>query len=230
MNASDFRKLLVTTRKLSKWDSSNKCFGHLEVLDRIKSRSRRQDSIYEFYCLLVLLDDLRIEYDIQLILNPKNKKIFPQKPGKKESFSYFKLIPRKEKVQGFQVCFGTKIYRTDLPISDSFTPDISFQKESAPLNPTELDTIVIYDAKYKGGFKGVLNSEDLRAFMQWVKILEVENASTQEVFFTNFKDLLGNCLITNMKVLTEKEEFCKKYFIKQIGNFSLDLAERIVVG
>lgn len=229
MTPAEFKNLLNKTELLSKWESSGKCFGHFQVLEKLGSKTKVRDRIYEFYCLLRILEDLAPNYNVEMVNNPKNDQVFPQAPGKKENYSYFKLRLKSKLDSEFQICFGTKIGRSDLP-DDFFTPDISFQTASATNHPNELDALLIFDAKYKSNSQGGLDNQDLRAFMQWVRILEVENASIQPIVFADFKDLLSNCLITNGKALVDKDAFCKKYFIRQIGNFDLDVTARVVVG
>src|SRR5690606_29067779 len=109
MTPEEFEQLLKKTEKLSNWDKSGKCFGHFQILEKLGSKKKIHDRIYEFYCFLRILEDLKQNYKIELINNPINDQIFPQAPGKKENYSYFKLSMKSDSSSGFQVCFGTKI-------------------------------------------------------------------------------------------------------------------------
>ena len=229
MTPDEFEHLLKKTEKLSNWDTSGKCFGHFQILEDLGSKKKVQDRIYEFYCLLRVLEDLQQNYKIELKNNPMNDKVFPQSPGKKENYSYFTLSVKSNRSSGFQVCFGTKIGLSK--VTEKFiAPDISFQIFAASSKPNELDVILIMDPKYKFDSKKSLTTNELEKFMHWVNALQTSNASVQSVNFHALTDLLGNCLLTNGNYLKRQEEYCKAYFVKQVSNFGLDLNARVVVG
>lgn len=229
MKPEDFKSLRDTTRKLSVWKSTGKCFGHFQILEQLESQKKVQDRIYEFYCLLRVLEDLKKNYKIELINNPKNDKVFPQAPGKKENYTYFKLSIKSDPSSGFQVCFGTKIALSKV-VGKFIAPDISFQILASPLNPTESDVLLIMDPKYKFDSKKSLTTNELEKFMHWVHALQTSNASSEPIDFDELTDLLGNSLLTNGNYIKGQEEYCKAYFVKQVSNFSLDVTARVVVG
>lgn len=213
MTINDIRKLKKETEKLTKWESSKKAFGHFKNIETSKD-----DRIYEFYCLLRILDDLKTNYIITLIPGTKAKKIFPLSPGKKIGWSRFELIPKNKNRSKYQVCFGTSIKISSSP-QTSIAPDISFQNIDATDDPDETMVQLVMDAKYKSKITSKLDISLIREFKAIINDLKIEKADSIDLLFNNLKDLKSNCLLTNAKTLDNHKQYCINNGMKQVGSF-----------
>jgi len=202
----------------SKWYDRNEPFGHT-------NNDSEDDYIYEFYCYLKILKDLKTHYKIKY---DKGNKGFPTKPAKKEGYSKFLLLDKNSNNKLFQVCAGTKIIKHNGKVSDTDAPDISFQKSDANDNPNYNDVLMIMDAKYKLNPSKKLTKPIIEQFATIVRDLKVENANTEPINFDNYKDLKGNCLITNGLAHKKKETYCKNNFIKQVEKFDIGSTPNVI--
>src|SRR4030095_6070630 len=205
---NQFSKSLIVK---SRWYKTNKPFGHIDY------QKDKRSYIYEFFCYLKILKDLKSNYDLEYIEGDHQ---FPQSHSNKKDKSKFVI---KEKITGkkYQVCTGTDI---NISTIDDYTiaPDISFQKENATDDPTEKDVLLIMDAKYKSNpTKSNLSISLLQQFAEIIVDLNVSAASTQPINFDKYKNLLSNCLLTNGTGLTDKDDFCKKKKMKQVVKFDV---------
>lgn len=213
MTISDIKKLKKETEKLTTWESSKKAFGHFKNIE-----ASSDDRIYEFYCLLRLLEDLRKNYVVTLIPGAKGKKIFPLAPGNKIGWARFEIIPKNKNHKKYQVCFGTSIKISCSPLT-SIAPDISFQNIDATDDPDEKMVQLVMDAKYKSKKTSSIDISLIREFKAIINDLEIENASSVDILFNNLKDLKSNCLITNANTLDNHKQYCINNGMKQVGIF-----------
>lgn len=213
MTITEIRKLKKETEKLTTWESSKKAFGHFKNIETSKD-----DRIYEFYCLLRVLNDLKKNYDIKLILGTKGKRIFPLSPAKKIGWSRFEITPKNTKRSKYQVCFGTNIKISSSP-QTSIAPDISFQNIDSTDDPDQTMVNLIMDAKYKSDKRTKLDISLIREFKAIINDLEIENAKSIDLSFNKLTNLKSNCLLTNADTLDAHEQYCINNGIKQVGSF-----------
>ncbi len=214
MTKADINKLKNATMALTKWDSTGQAFGHFK---KIKGKPKPY-SIYEFFCLMKILEDLRTNYNIQLIKGWKNKKIFPQSPAPKDGWSYFKIQNKNDPTNCFQVCYGTKIRLSSAP-QTLISPDISVQDVNSTSDPDDSMVFLIMDAKCKEDFESSVSVELLHEFMQKVKALNTSGANSITLIFSLLNHLKSNCLLTNGDVITKHDQYCKNNNVRMIGNF-----------
>ncbi|MCH6236787.1 nuclease domain-containing protein [Cognataquiflexum rubidum] len=226
MTKEELKNLKTATEKLTKWESSGKAFGHYKILkdeatEEHLDAKKKIDHLYEFWCLMRIIDDLRVNYNIRLVSKTRrDKKIFPQNPGNKNGWAYFTIEHKKDVNNKFQVCYGTNI-KLSLAPKTTFAPDISIQKHDSTDDPDESMVELIMDAKFKYKNTSALPIDQLHGFMQRVNALQTQNAHTTTLEFSLFKDILANCLLTNGKALVDQEKYCKLNKIKQVERFDI---------
>ncbi len=216
-------QLKKSIETLSKWESSGKAFGYFE-----KIKNKKADRLYEFFCYMKIMDDLKNRYNIELV-EDTNGKIFPQSPAAKSGWSKFILKDKESGKVLFQVCFGTKIKLSTSPMTP-FAADISFQKSTASDDPDENDVELIMDAKYKTDNLQSLEISTIREFAKCADDLGVSEAETALFEFDKLKALKGNCLLTNGRAINDHEQYCKNNKVKQVGSFDCNGGSFNVIG
>ncbi len=214
------RSLKTATEKLTTWEDTGKAFGHLGVLDTVADENRKSDRLYEFYCLMRVLEDLSHFYDIELIPSKYGINEFPQSPGEKQNFAKFEVHKKGNSANAYQVCFGTKI-RLSFAGGTTVSPDISFQAIDATDDPDESMVELILDAKYRNDPSRALSIETIRGFSAIVEDLGISRASSLPLSFAALSSIKGNCLLTNGEVIFRHEAYCKHRSMKQVGKFDL---------
>lgn len=233
MNKAELKRLKMATEKLTKWESSGKAFGHYEVLrnqatEENLDAKKKIDHLYEFWCLMKLIDDLSANYNINLLSETRrDKKIFPQSPGKKRGWAYFTIENKKDATNKFQVCYGTEIKLSQAP-KTTIAPDISIQKHDATDDPDESMVELIMDAKFKYTNTSSLPVDQIHAFIQRVNALQTQNADTIPIKFDLLKDIKANCLLTNGKALGDHDDYCKLNKIKQVEQFDISSTYNVI--
>lgn len=228
MNKAELKKLKVATEKLTKWESSGKAFGHYQVIEGKANTTDGADSLYEFWCLLKILVDLKTNYKILLKSETRtDKKIFPQAPAPKKGWAYFEIENITDFANKFQVCYGTEIKLSRAP-KTTIAPDISIQKYDATDDPDESMVELIMDAKFKYTNTSVLPIDQLHAFMQRVSALQTQNVDEIPLIFDLLKDIKANCLLTNGRALVDQEEYCKLNKIMQVEQFDISSTYRTI--
>jgi hypothetical protein len=208
--------LAVSIAKVSSWSNSKDAFGHIIIDKKGVEKVAQKDYIYEFYCYMKIIEDLdkKPNHKIKFI---KGNGIFPKKPVLKNNRPYFILkVDRKEV---FQICSGTKIQTKIINITKA--PDISFQSMTADDKlPSHKDILAIYDAKYSQS-KNVNSFQEgqMVLFSDMIKLLKLKKPTDISMYFTDFKDFKGNCLITNKKSLTNDLDLLKYYKMTIIEDF-----------
>lgn len=227
MTKSELNKLKAATKKLTKWESSGLAFGHFNVIDSVATNTDGADKIYEFYCLLRILDDLRHNYNITLIPGTPAGKIFPQAPSLKRGWPYFKIINKKSSGNKYQVCYGTKIKLSLAPLT-TIAPDISIQDYNAGDDPDENEVELIMDAKFKYDNSHALPVNQIHDFMQRVNALSTQTAAALPIALNSLLNIKSNCLLTNGKALMDQKKYCSLYKILQVENFDIGKAHNVV--
>lgn len=225
MNLEDIKKLRIATEKLTKWESTGQAFGHFNKIDS----KPKGYNIYEFYCCMRIMEDLQQHYDIDLVPSSTGKGIFPEGPSPKTGWSYFKITPKNKTSTFYQVCFGTKIKISSSP-DTTCAPDISFQKINSGNDPDENDIELIIDAKFKTNRDTKFSISIIREFITNVNDFKVNQASSTDIDFNLLKNIKGNCLISNGKVITKHHQYCVNNMVKQVGSFVHDSSNYEVVG
>ncbi len=224
MNKEKIEELSKAASSLSKWDSSGECFGYFNSLSTYKP-----DRIYEFLCMMKILEDLSHKNNIKIISRDKSKNLkFPKSPGKKINYSYFIIESKEDLKKKYQLCLGTEVLLSDAPDSP-IAPDITFQNIESTDAPNESMVEMVFDAKYKYDDDDKFSVSEIREFCQIVSDLKVQDASTKDFRFDKLKDFNSNCLITNGNVFEKHEAYCIQRKVRQIGKFEIN-EKFIVVG
>ncbi len=218
MTKTELSNLKKATEKLTKWESSGKAFGHYQVIEGKATTSDCADRLYEFWCLMKLIEDLSVNYNITIISEKLAGKIFPQSPANKKGWSYFKIESKSDPKNKYQICYGTNIKLSYAP-KTSIAPDISIQKHNSPDDPNEKHVELILDAKFKYQKSGKLNVDQIHAFIQRVNALRTKKGNKIPLHFTFLKDLKSNCLLTNGEGLVDQNDYCIVNNIKQVIQF-----------
>lgn len=214
--------LRIAISSLSRWETSGEAFGFIASKD-----DGRQDYIYEFFCAMKVLHDLKQNHKI--VLQPgTNGYRFPEKPQPKSNWARFIGYDSHGQTEQFQVCLGVELYPSDSPESP-YGADISFQKAGTGDVPYDSDVLLIMDAKYKSDISDKLNISIIREFAQCVRDMQTPKAETNILSFTT-QDFKANCLFTNGALIDVHEEYCRNRNIRQIGHFDCDGRPMKVLG
>ena len=194
---------------LSKWQSSGSSFGHLHGKER-------DDYIFEFYCYVKILSDLKKNYIVKLVPGTAGG-IFPKAPAKKdEGWSHFNLF--EDNIHKFQVCCGTDIAVSSV-IEVAYHPDISFQVHDSPDNPNETHVLLIMDAKYSKN-KSRLTQSTITEFFGILHELALVGKSFPPIRFDKFESIItANALLTNGTKSSIHEKRCNKNGAVQVERF-----------
>ncbi len=166
MAKSYLKDLRDSIEKLSKWERSGRAFGFIESVS-----NKNPDYIYEFYCAMRVLKDLKTNYKIKLV--PGNLGyVFPKKPQEKIDYAKFLIKDKLTDKVLFQFCLGVKVQISSSPAT-TFGADISFQKSNASDTPDETDMVLIMDAKYKKSKATKLDISTIREFAKCVTDMDV---------------------------------------------------------
>ena len=227
MTKEELKKLKEATRKLSTWESSGKVFGHFRKIETKATNKQGADKIYEFYCLMRLLDDLRVHYKIMLRPGTRTNKIFPESPSPKKGWPYFEIENKTKISNKFQVCYGTNIKLSRAPLT-TLAPDISIQKHDSTEDPDESMVELIMDAKFKYDHSDALPIAQLHEFIQRVNSLRTKNASSITLTLNSLINIKANCLLTNGRALIDQHDYCVLYKIKQVEHFDIGKSHNTV--
>jgi hypothetical protein len=227
MTKAELKRLKDATKKLTRWESSGMVFGHLVVIQNKATIKKGSDRIYEFYCLLRILDDLKPKYTIKLIPGTRAGKIFPQAPADKAGWPYFMIEHIADPSNKFQVCYGTNIKLSKAP-KTTIAPDISVQDIASTDDPDESMVLLIMDAKFKYNANDALPIDQIHAFIQRVNALGTTGATTIPLDLDALMNLKGNCLLTNGKALSDQHDYCVLSKVKQVGEFDIAKSGTIV--
>lgn len=229
MTKTQLRQLKAATEKLTRWESSGKAFGHYKLLEANAKISEGADKLYEFFCLLKLLEDLAHNYKIALDPGTITGKIFPQSPANKSGWPFFQIENKRNPSDAYQVCYGTNIKLSTAP-QTTIAPDISIQLENSTDDPDETMVELIMDAKFKFDDSKAISIEQIHAFMQRVYALQTTNASTILLALNSLLSIKSNCLLTNGRGLSAQDQYCRNNNVKQVAKFDCDGRTMEVIG
>ncbi|WKL48702.1 hypothetical protein Q1W71_02720 [Flavobacterium pectinovorum] len=206
--------------KVSAWKNSKDAFGHI-----IGEKKAQNNYIYEFYCYMKILEDLskNPSHKINFIIG---NGIFPRGPAPKSNRPYFVL--EKDNIKIFQICSGTQI-ETKVPNIEK-APDISFQAMSSdPDLPNYEDILAIYDAKYSDSNSTKSFQEgQMSSFNKMIRFLEQDQPNIIHLYYTNFNDFKGNCLITNKQSYTDNKAELAEEMITVVEFFDQGETFRVI--
>lgn len=193
-------------KKASVWQTSKKPIG-------IIKDTGDDDFIFEFYCYVRIIVDLKKNYKLKY--HPgfgDNKNNFPQSPAHKIGRPYFEMFDKNDKLL-YQVCAGTKIKVLHGNKFDA--PDISFQEADSPSNkPAAKNVKIIMDAKNCNVDKSQFNS-----FAMMIRNLNTEDAEKEMIKFDKLNAIKGNYLISFGKAYTDDKDYLKFHKLSEIENF-----------
>jgi hypothetical protein len=192
--------LAVSLAKVSTWNTSKDAFGHIIKYNDGKEKIAEDNYIYEFYCLMKIIEDLHRNpnHKIKFI---KGNGIFPRNPTSKKNKPYFVLEANNKEI--FQICSGTQIQTVHTDVKKA--PDISFQSMTSNNElPSYKDVLVIYDAKYSEA-KGDKSFQEgqMALFNRMIRLLKLETPTQISYYFTHYSNFNGNCILTNKKSYTD---------------------------
>lgn len=206
------------------WSDSKDILAPVITVDNAEVAA--DNYIYEFYCYISIIIDLRKNYSIKFIEGEGSYKYkFPQAAAIKKGKPRFHAFTGNDLM--FQICAGTKIL---CPIdSEENHPDISFQLPDSSDNPTEGDLIIIMDAKFKE-ISDSLPKSEVYKFGTIVDLFDLRRTPKVEILFCQYKGFESNCLITNGKAYSDagNVQFLNRYWIKEIENFYPGKAFKVV--
>lgn len=209
------KKYSEALRKASQWKYSKEAISNIAS---IKSSKKKKEYIYEFYCLMRIIDDLLTNHTIEVIV-PNKKVVFPKAPASKSKYPYFLVKDKLNLVDEFQICVGIEIIGNS---DETDAPDISFQKSDAPLIPKAEHVFMIFDSKFKHKLNGNVSKTEFANVSFMVKELECENATRdalQLVKFNKFKQLYGNCILSNGRAYKKKLKIHQKHNLMEVEFF-----------
>lgn len=199
----------------SVWNNSKDILA--PIFTNSNTESATDCYIYEFYCYISIIVDLKNNYEITFKEGiGANKYKFPQAAANKSGKPLF-YASKDGKIE-FQICAGTKI--DSVINSEENHPDISFQLPNATDNPTHDDLIIIMDAKFKENGDSLPKTE-IYKFGMIIDLFELKGQPKKDIHFYNYKGFESNCLITNGKAYSDPSNtlFLEKYSIKEIECF-----------
>lgn len=204
--------------KASKWKNSEDAFGHIVIDDRGTKKIAEDNYIYEFYCLMKIIEDLNKRTNHEIKFKNENG-IFPKKPASKNNRPYFILEVDGKEI--FQICSGTNIQTKLTNVTKA--PDISFQTmESDSILPLCKDILAIYDAKYSDSKSAKSYQEGQMAlFNRMIRLLELEKPKSIEKYLTDYFAFSGNCILTNGKSYTTDVNELKEEMITAVEDFDI---------
>lgn len=207
------KKYAETLGKASKWANSG---DQITSIESIQNEESKSEYIYEFYCLMRILDDLANKYDIE-ITNNTAINVFPKAPASKKNYPYFLV---KEKGTGkllFEVCTGVDIKGL---ADETSAPDISFQLPQDHLLPTHQEVFMIFDAKFKHKLTAKVSDLEFYKVAGMVKNLACEDADKNAIMdFFSLAKLKGNCILTNANSYKSNHSHHNLFNIKEVEKF-----------
>jgi len=217
------KKYAESLAQASQWKYSKEAIANINT---IKKDERKKEYIYEFYCVMRIIDDLLIDYKIEVV-NPNKIVVFPKAPSLKKNYPYFLVKNLKGEVL-FQLCIGVKIMGH---IDETNAPDISFQKKNSSVNPNYKDVFMIFDAKFKHRLNARVSDGEFSKICMMIDNLKCKNAEANSSKIFKFKKLIefhGNCLISNGNAYKENSKLHSHHCIKEIEKFDEDLNYKMI--
>lgn len=198
------------------WQNTNEVLA--PVLGDDDQKQAAKDYIYEFYCYLCVIVDLKTNYDIKFIQGAGDYQFnFPRKAAPKKNKPRFHAFENSK--LAFQICAGTMInceYQRE-----KNHPDISFQLPDASENPSEEDLIIIMDAKFTEDPTSRLSKTEFYKFGGITDVFDIRSTPKITINFNMLKNMFGNCLITNGRAYADPTDLklSKRWAIKEVEGF-----------
>lgn len=210
---NEYAKLLS---KASRWNNSELSIA---PVDYRKNNDRGIFYIYEFYCLMRVVNDLCKTYEMEFVKGEGDFEFkFPQAASKKAGKPKFYF--KKDNIPVFEIYGGVRIkgkYK-----SEKDHPDISFLIPNSPDEAEGAHLIMIMDAKYVSDFKR-LDKSEADVLESIVRRFNLQDAPRIKIEFSELNGLQGNTLLTNGIFHTDKEDDLdsrlKDNYIKEVQRF-----------
>lgn len=163
------RKYAELLSKAAKWHSSGD-----QILDIVamKDGDKKKEYIYEFYCFLRIIRDLKKNYKIE-IQNAKGNIAFPKAPASKKNYPYFVVKDKLTNKLLFEICTSIDIKGL---ANETSAPDISFLHPMDNMEPTYKDVFMLFDAKFKHKLSTNVHESEFNKVAAMVTNLDTKDA------------------------------------------------------
>lgn len=216
MNQLDqIKKYAELLSKASKWSSSGEQILNIESMTE---GDNKKEYIYEFYCFLRIIEDLRHSFDIEMVNIGKNK-VFPKAPASKKNYPFFIVKDKNSGNKLFEICTSIDIIGL---AGETSAPDISFLHSNGKTVPSYEDVFMLFDAKYKHDLSTNVHESEFQKVASMVINLDTKDASKNTtVLFNELVKFLGNCLITNSSAYKTNAKHHELFSIKEVESFDV---------
>jgi len=189
------RKATKALRRASSWN------GSWQKVD-----AESDDFVYEHLCYLKATLMAEPSFRLKVVTRPhrttgKPTALWPRKPGKKSTFSYFLLSSRVNNANVFQLCPGIRIGDKD---GKYRAPDINLLKGNCSDSPSHSDLLGIWDAKYLSKKGASLPDTQVSDFVFTFEQLGSPNPPSAWCAAVGAPVFQGSGLITNGEFSTER--------------------------
>jgi hypothetical protein len=210
---NEYAKLL---KKASRWENSELSIAPVETRN---SENRGIFYIYEFYCMIRIVDDLCSNYEMVFVTGEDEFEYkFPQASSNKKGKPKFTFLKDGEHI--FDIYGGVHVKGEHECEEDH--PDISFLKPNSPDDADATWLIMIMDAKFVSDFHKLSKSEP-SVFESIVRRFKLHDAPRIEIKFSLLNGIEGNSLLTNGIFHADKtkglDKRLKDNFIKEVHKF-----------
>lgn len=210
-------------KKASKWHDSKESIHH--AASGTNSEKIRE-YIYEFYCYIRILVDLKENYDIEFIPGKVYVNHFPKAPGSKKNFPYFSIKDKKTGDEVTQLCAGIDIIGRD---GETSAPDISFLNGNTGDIPTHTDIEMFSDAKFRHNPTEKVSKGEFNDVFAMVFNLDCMKPPTTQLFFNEFIGSLclnGNNILTNGSAHNGNHAHHQSHSLTEFERFDVNTAPR----
>lgn len=218
---NEFADLLC---KAAKWDKTE--LSVAPVIDR-GSSDRGVFYIFEFYCMIRVVDDLARKYDMNFQTGKGEfTHRFPQAAANKKDKPSFCFS--KEGKGVFDIFGG--VYISGEYECEEDHPDISFFKPNSPDEADSSSLLMIMDAKYVTD-EGKLSKSEPSVFECIIRRFKLTDAPRIAIEFDLLAGIEGNSLLTNGEFHADKskdlDKRLKEAHMKEVANFKPDATHEI---
>lgn len=210
-------------KKASKWFNSDESISHASTG---KTSEKTREYIYEFYCYIRILVDLKQNYDIEFIPGKVYVNHFPKAPGSKSNFPYFSIKDKKTGNEVTQLCAGIDIIGQD---GETSAPDISFLIGNTGDKPTHADIEMFSDAKFRHKPDEKVSKGEFSDVFAMVFNLNCMNPPTTKLSFNEFTNSLclnGNNILTNGTAYNDNHAHHQRHKLTEFEKFDVNTIPR----
>ena len=221
----EIKDYAIVLRKASRWSNSNETIAHIQTSN---NEETKREYIYEFYCYLRILKDLKANYDLELVSGEKHGVLFPKAPGLKKNYPYFSIKSKKSGKEEFQLCNGIKIKGK---ADEDSAPDISFLNRKTGKTPDFNDVFMIHDAKFKHNESKKIADSEFSKVSYMIRNLDCETPLGKSITFNEFIndiDINGNCILTNGFAFKTNTKHHKLFNIKEVEQFDIKKKPKVI--